>query len=114
MFYFHTLFNLGAQQRENGGISPEHFRLGYQECLSEVMRYLVEAQGCFPRDSIWAQLVNHLHHHCDNIMKGIFFSIRRFTCYSTTNYVLYNMLNIQFQVCIFSISTYIGNKNINK
>ncbi|XP_077285222.1 uncharacterized protein LOC143910568 isoform X2 [Arctopsyche grandis] len=59
-----------AEQRENGSISPEHFRLGYQECLSELMRYLVEAQGFFPRDSICVQLINHLHHHCDTIMKG--------------------------------------------
>lgn len=63
---------LGAEKRENCPISTEHFRLGYQECLSEVMRYLVEGQGHFPREPVCLQLINHLQHHCDNITKGTF------------------------------------------
>jgi hypothetical protein len=65
-----TVFFAGAEPRDSGPVSGEHFRMGYQECLSEAMRYLIEGQGHFPRDPMCVQLINHLQRHCDNITKG--------------------------------------------
>ncbi|XP_059487559.1 transcription factor cwo isoform X2 [Neocloeon triangulifer] len=48
----------------------EHYRLGYQECLSETMHFLVEVEGYFAGDSICVQLINHLQEHCEKIVKG--------------------------------------------
>lgn len=50
----------------------EHYRLGYLECLSEAMHFLVEVQGYFAGDSLCVQMINHLHKHCDKILKGEF------------------------------------------
>ncbi|XP_063226599.1 uncharacterized protein LOC134533165 isoform X2 [Bacillus rossius redtenbacheri] len=51
-------------------ISTEHYRLGYQECLSETMLFLVEVEGFFAGDPLCVQLISHLQKHCDNILKG--------------------------------------------
>ncbi|KAL0277120.1 UNVERIFIED_CONTAM: hypothetical protein PYX00_004509 [Menopon gallinae] len=48
----------------------EHYRLGYLECLSEAMHFLVEVQGYFAGDSLCVQMINHLHKHCDKILKS--------------------------------------------
>jgi len=48
----------------------EHYRLGYQECLSETMHFLVEVEGYFAGDSLCVQLINHLQKHCEKIVKG--------------------------------------------
>lgn len=47
-----------------------HYRLGYQECMSEAMRFLVEVEGRFPREPICVRLLGHLQTHCDNICRG--------------------------------------------
>lgn len=51
-------------------IIAEHYRLGYHECLSETMHFLVEVEGFFAGDSLCVQLINHLQKHCDKILKG--------------------------------------------
>ncbi|XP_072155066.1 uncharacterized protein [Bemisia tabaci] len=51
-------------------IIPEHFRLGFQECLSEAMHFLVEVEGFFANDSFCVQFMNHLQKHCDKILKS--------------------------------------------
>lgn len=51
-------------------INIEHYRLGYLECLSEAMHFLVEVQGYFAGDSLCVQMINHLHKHCDKLLKG--------------------------------------------
>lgn len=48
--------------------AAEHYRLGFQECLSETMNFLVDVEGYFARDSLCVQLLNHLQQHCDKIM----------------------------------------------
>lgn len=46
------------------------FRLGYQECMSEAMRFMVEVEGHFPRETVCVRLLNHLQKHCEQIPKG--------------------------------------------
>ncbi|XP_018327707.1 transcription factor cwo isoform X2 [Agrilus planipennis] len=47
----------------------EHYRLGYQECMSEAMRFLVEVEGHFPREGICVRLLSHLQKHCDTLSR---------------------------------------------
>nr|WJN01331.1 clockwork orange protein [Pachycrepoideus vindemmiae] len=51
-----------------GSSAAEHYRLGYQECLSETMHFLVEVEGYFARDALCVQLISHLQQHCDKIL----------------------------------------------
>lgn len=52
-------------------VSPsEHYRLGYQECMSEVMRFLVEVEGHFPREAICIRLLSHLQKHCETLSRA--------------------------------------------
>lgn len=51
-------------------IVEEHYRLGYHECLSETMHFLVEVEGMFAGDKLCVQLISHLQRHCDKILKG--------------------------------------------
>ncbi|XP_051154612.1 transcription factor cwo-like isoform X2 [Leptopilina boulardi] len=48
--------------------AAEHYRLGFQECLSETMHFLVEVEGFFARDSLCVQLIGHLQQHCEKIL----------------------------------------------
>ncbi|XP_063988936.1 hairy and enhancer of split-related protein HELT-like isoform X2 [Diachasmimorpha longicaudata] len=48
--------------------AAEHYRLGFQECLSETMHFLVEVEGFFARDSLCVQLISHLQQHCEKIL----------------------------------------------
>lgn len=48
----------------------EQYRLGYQECLSETMHFLVEIQVCYPGDPLCVQIVNHLQKHQERVLKG--------------------------------------------
>ncbi|KAJ9587604.1 hypothetical protein L9F63_018986, partial [Diploptera punctata] len=58
------------QHPAGGPIVTEHYRLGYQECLSEAMHFLVEVEGFFAGDPFCVQLINHLQKHCEKILKG--------------------------------------------
>lgn len=48
--------------------AAEHYRLGFQECLSETMHFLIEVEGFYARDSLCVQLTNHLQQHCEKIL----------------------------------------------
>ncbi|KAG5306435.1 HEY1 protein, partial [Acromyrmex insinuator] len=48
--------------------AAEHYKLGFQECLSETMHFLIEVEGFFARDTLFVQLINHLQQHCDKIV----------------------------------------------
>ncbi|CAG5102256.1 Similar to cwo: Transcription factor cwo (Drosophila melanogaster) [Cotesia congregata] len=52
----------------SGSIAAEHYRMGFQECLSEAVHFLVEGEGFFARDSLCVQLINHLQQHCEKIV----------------------------------------------
>nr|ALT07181.1 bHLH transcription factor Hey [Dastarcus helophoroides] len=56
-------------QQEHGNPS-EHYRLGYQECMSETMRFMVEVEGHFSHEAICVRLLNHLQKHCASICRG--------------------------------------------
>ncbi|KAJ8928039.1 hypothetical protein NQ314_019451 [Rhamnusium bicolor] len=56
-------------QQEHGN-PTEHYRLGYQECMSEAMRFMVEVEGHFPREAICVRLLNHLQKHCESISRA--------------------------------------------
>lgn len=45
----------------------EQFRLGYQECMSETMRFMVEVEGHFSNEAICVRLLTHLQKHCANL-----------------------------------------------
>ncbi|XP_017771801.1 PREDICTED: uncharacterized protein LOC108559153 [Nicrophorus vespilloides] len=47
-----------------------HYRLGYQECMSETMRFMVEVEGRFPREPFCVRLLGHLQQHRDSICRG--------------------------------------------
>ncbi|XP_043668245.1 hairy/enhancer-of-split related with YRPW motif protein 2-like isoform X3 [Vespula pensylvanica] len=48
--------------------AAEHYRLGFQECLSETIHFLIEIEGFYTRDSLCVQLTNHLQRHCEKIL----------------------------------------------
>ncbi|XP_071636291.1 uncharacterized protein Cwo isoform X3 [Temnothorax longispinosus] len=48
--------------------AAEHYKLGFQECLSETIHFLIEVEGFFARDALCVQLINHLQQHCDKIV----------------------------------------------
>uniref|UniRef100_A0A0C9R9R1 Hey protein n=1 Tax=Fopius arisanus TaxID=64838 RepID=A0A0C9R9R1_9HYME len=58
----------------SGSPAAEHYRLGFQECLSETMHFLVEVEGFFARDSLCVQLISHLQQHCEKILATSWFS----------------------------------------
>lgn len=47
----------------------DHYRLGYQECISKTMRFMVEIEGHFPREAICIRLLNHLQQHCETLCR---------------------------------------------
>lgn len=49
---------------------PLDSRLGYQECMSETMRFMVEVEGHFPREAICVRLLNHLQKHCEALTRS--------------------------------------------
>lgn len=51
-------------------IVTEHYRLGYQECVSEAMQFLVEVEGHLADEELCVRLGNHLEKHCEKILKG--------------------------------------------
>lgn len=51
--------------------STDHYKLGYQECLAETMRFLVELQGFFPTDTLCVKMINHLQKYFEKLAKGM-------------------------------------------
>jgi len=55
--------------------SPEeHFRLGFHECMSETMHFLVEEEGMYPGDGMCVRMLQHLRVHSENLMRDHFVS----------------------------------------
>lgn len=54
--------------------SEEHFRLGFNECMSEAMHFLVEEEGMYPGDSLCIRILKHLRTHSENLMRDHFVS----------------------------------------
>jgi len=52
------------------------YRLGYQECLSEAIRFLVEIEGLFTGDGLCRRMMDYLHTHMTTLQKGIQFHIQ--------------------------------------
>ncbi|XP_022192550.2 transcription factor cwo [Nilaparvata lugens] len=48
----------------------EHYRLGFHECLTETMHFLVEVEGYYSGDALCVSLISHLQKHCDSIIKS--------------------------------------------
>lgn len=44
-------------------------RMGYQECMSEAMRFMVEVEGHFPREGVCLRILNHLQKHCETLSR---------------------------------------------
>ncbi|CAG2108115.1 unnamed protein product, partial [Medioppia subpectinata] len=45
------------------------YRLGYQECLSEAIRFLVEMEGLFTGDGLCRRMMDYLHSHMSTLHK---------------------------------------------
>ncbi|KAG5870884.1 hypothetical protein JTB14_035752 [Gonioctena quinquepunctata] len=73
-------------QQDNGN-PTEHYRLGYQECMSEAMRFMVEVEGHFPREAVCVRLLNHLQKHCESISRPPSFTPNRHTSLGTEHIV---------------------------
>jgi len=59
-----------AQEIETGlskSNSVESFRVGYHECLTESMHFLVEKEGLYSGNSFCVRLMNHLQKHYDRL-----------------------------------------------
>ncbi|KAF8794706.1 transcription factor cwo-like isoform X2 [Argiope bruennichi] len=47
------------------------YRLGYHECMSETVRFMVESEGLFSGDGVCVRLINHLQKHYDKVAGGL-------------------------------------------
>lgn len=47
------------------------FRQGYQECMSETMKFMMEVEGSWIVDGVGIRLVNHLQKHYDKLNGGL-------------------------------------------
>ena len=45
-------------------------RVGYHECLTETMHFLVEKEGLYAGDPTCVRLINHLQKHYDQLSKN--------------------------------------------
>ena len=45
----------------------ESFRVGYHECLTEMMHFLVEKEGYYSGDTLCVRLMGHLQKHYDKL-----------------------------------------------
>ncbi|KAF5303842.1 hypothetical protein FQR65_LT08099 [Abscondita terminalis] len=72
--------------------TSEHYRLGYQECMSEAMRFLVEVEGHFPREAICIRLLTHLQKHCETLSRTTQSSLKE------------NLMNDNYSVPVKKIS----------
>nr|CAG4644463.1 EOG090X0J7Y [Lepidurus arcticus] len=56
-------------ERQNNS-TDQQYRLGYSECMSEMMHFLVEVEGFFAGDALCSRLMNHLQMHGEKISRG--------------------------------------------
>ena len=62
-----------AQEIETGlskTNSVESFRVGYHECLTESMHFLVEKEGLYSGNSFCVRLMAHLQKHYERLGRG--------------------------------------------
>lgn len=67
------LRNLQSQEcvkREN--TCAEHYRIGYQDCLSEAAKFLLNERG----EDLCYRMVTRLKEHCNELMKGEYSKVR--------------------------------------
>lgn len=57
---------------EQGPNYLHHFQNGYQECTSEIMRFLVEVEGFYAGDTLCVRLLAHLRKHYNKLMQDLF------------------------------------------
>lgn len=75
-------------KQEKTGNQLEQFHLGYQECMSETMQFLVESEGFFSGDSLCVRLMNHLTKHCEKILTSkLFYSLQLSTDFCSALYL---------------------------
>ncbi|XP_042207359.1 transcription factor cwo-like isoform X1 [Homarus americanus] len=72
-------------KQERTGNQLEQFHLGYQECMSETMQFLVESEGFFSGDSLCVRLMNHLTKHCEKILTSEGYVTRQSGASSSTS-----------------------------
>ncbi|KAK7080054.1 hypothetical protein SK128_024216 [Halocaridina rubra] len=72
-------------KQERTGSQLEQYHLGYQECLSETMQFLVESEGFFSGDSLCVRLMNHLSKHCEKILSSEGYITRQSGASSSTS-----------------------------
>lgn len=76
IYFFSENCEVTAKQEKTGN-QLEQFHLGYQECMSETMQFLVESEGFFSGDSLCVRLMNHLTKHCEKILTSkLFYSLQ--------------------------------------
>lgn len=56
---------------EKSALVAEQYKMGFFECLTETMQYLVEGHGYPPGHGLCLSLINHLQNHCSQIIKGM-------------------------------------------
>ncbi|XP_025417491.1 uncharacterized protein LOC112688489 isoform X2 [Sipha flava] len=58
------------EETEKSVLVAEQYKMGFFECLTETMQYLVEGHGYPPGHGLCLSLINHLQNHCAQIIKG--------------------------------------------
>lgn len=59
------------ESAEKSILIAKQYKMGFFECLTETMQYLVEGHGYPPGHGLCLSLINHLRNHCAQIIKGI-------------------------------------------
>lgn len=67
---------------ENSILMADQYKMGFLECLTETMQYLVEGHGYPPNHGLCLSLINHLQQHCAQIVKGM--------CHCSIQYPYFN------------------------
>lgn len=69
-----ALYANEQKAKENEKEKEKHFRLGYQEAMSEAVRFMVQFEGICAGDGLCLRLINHMHQHVAKL-EGDFNSI---------------------------------------
>lgn len=65
-----TEMEKSTEQTEKSVLIAEQYKMGFFECLTETMQYLVEGHGYPPGHGLCLSLINHLQNHCAQVIKG--------------------------------------------
>lgn len=88
------------EQTEKSVLIAEQYKMGFFECLTETMQYLVEGHGYSPGHGLCLSLINHLQNHCAQIIKGNVHNLLLFVRYQS-----FNWFTVVFHVSLFWLST---------